>query len=199
MIVIGVTGSIGMGKSTIVSQLEGLGVPVISADAIVHTLLGKGGAAVEAVEKAFPGSLGEDGAINRKKLGDRVFHDQAQMSTLETILHPLVVAEENRFLKQKKTQGVHMAALEIPLLYETGAQKRCDYVIVATVPPEVQKARVMARPGMTEEKFAHILSRQMPDDEKRKRANFIIDTGGGITSSLEQLKTIINSIGKTRA
>ena len=193
MIVLGLTGSIGMGKSTAAAQLESLGAKAISADAIVHQLLGKGGAAVEAVAAIFPETL-EHGVIHRKKLGDIVFWDAEKLKRLEGILHPLVVAEENRFITEQREKGMDFCVLEIPLLYETGAEKRCQFVIVVSAPYFIQKRRVMKRPGMTREKWARILDKQMPDHEKRKRADFVVHTGLGRAYSFFQLKNILKRL-----
>lgn len=186
--VLGLTGSIGMGKSTVAAQLEFLGAKVCSADAIVHRLLT--GAAVKPVGELFPETL-KNGAIDRQALGKIVFHDDAKLKQLEQILHPLVVAEENAFIAAHK-EGV--VVLEIPLLYETGAQSRCDAVMVVTAPHFIQKRRVMKRTGMTEEKFAAILAKQMPDKEKRARATYVVQTGLGKWASLWQVKRIMKEI-----
>jgi dephospho-CoA kinase len=193
MIIIGLTGSIGMGKTTVASQLAALGAAVCSADDIVHRLLGAGGAAVAAVGELFPQAL-KDGAIDRKLLGDIVFHDDEKMQALENILHPLVVAEENRFIEEQRRKGAKFAVLEIPLLYETGAQSRCDAVIVVSAPYFIQKRRVMKRPGMSEAKFQKILSRQLPDRQKRTRADFIVQTGLGLAYSGWQVKRILRRL-----
>ncbi len=193
MIVIGLTGSIGMGKTTVATQLAKLGIPVCSADVIVHRLLGKGGAAVAEVGKYFPGAL-VDGGINRRVLGDIVFHDDAKRKQLEAILHPLVVVQENTFIEKKRAEGAKAAVLEIPLLYETGAQSRCNVVIVVTAPHFIQEKRVLARPGMTRDKLRRILSLQMPDEEKQRRADFVVQTGFGRTYSGFQIKSILREL-----
>lgn len=193
MKIIGLTGSIGMGKSTVASQLAALGAEVCSADDIVHALLAKNGAAVAAVARYFP-ETEKDGAIDRKALGRIVFHDKEKLKTLEGILHPLVIAEENAFIEQKRKEGAHTVVLEIPLLYETGAEKRCDAVIVVTAPPGTQKKRVLGRMHMTEETFRRILEQQMPDHEKQKRADFIVQTGFGRAYSFYQVKRILKKL-----
>lgn len=195
--VLGLTGSIGMGKSTVAAELEALGAKVCNADAIVHRLLGKGGAAVGEVAATFPDTF-EDGAINRKKLGDIVFHNKDKMTQLEKILHPLVVAEENAFIAAKEKNGHDIAVLEIPLLYETGAESRCDYVMVVTAPYFIQKSRVLRRAGMTLDKFRNILALQMPDKEKRARADFVVQTGLGHSYSRRQVKKILEKIREAR-
>lgn len=190
MIILGLTGSIGMGKTTVASQLTQCGIPVCSADTIVHKLLAKGGAAVAPVAEIFPETL-EDGAINRTRLGEIVFTDKAQMTRLEHIIHPLVVSEENNFLEQQRKLSARMVVLDIPLLFETEAEKRCNAVIVVTAPAWIQKRRVLQRKGMTKEKFARILAQQMPDEQKRRRADFIIHTGMGKAYSLYQVKRLL--------
>ncbi len=177
MIVLGLTGSIGMGKSTTADMFRFFGAPVHDADATVHALYR--GAAVPLIEAAFPGTTA-DGTVDRAALAARVLNDAAAMQRLEALVHPLVRAEKEAFLAKARAEGVDVAVLDIPLLYETGQLAGLDAVVVVTAPPEVQKARVLARPGMTEEKFAAILARQLPDAEKRARADFVIDTGHGL-------------------
>lgn len=178
MIVIGLTGSIGMGKSVAARMLRTMGCAVHQADAAVHRLLGPGGAAVAAVAQAFPGTL-RGGAIDRQLLGKLVFGDTVQRQKLEAILHPLVQQEEQ--LKRQRVQqaGRRVLVLDIPLLFETGGDKRCDATCCVTASSAVQRARVLARPGMTETKFNAILAAQLPDAAKRERADFIIPTGYG--------------------
>lgn len=189
MIVLGLTGSIGMGKSTTAGMLRELGVPVHDSDAAVHSLLAEGGAAEQAVIKAFPELVATP--IDRKKLGEIVFNDAARREMLEAILHPLVRVSQMEFIKQHQGQGADIVALDIPLLYETKAESRVDYVIVVTAPPEVQHLRVMSRPGMTEDKFKAIRARQMPDNEKCAKADFIVQTGLGMEKAMEQVREII--------
>jgi dephospho-CoA kinase len=193
MIVIGLTGSIGMGKTTVAAQFAERGAKVCSADAIVHRLLEAGGAAVTEVAKHFPGTAAGN-AIDRKLLGDIVFHDQDKMTLLEGILHPLVAKEENDFLDERRREAASVAILEIPLLFETGGEKRCDLTVVTTAPVCVQKKRVLARPGMNEEKFSRIVSKQMPDKEKRKLADFVVQTGLGKAYSSWQVKRILRKL-----
>ncbi|KAG2443192.1 hypothetical protein HYH02_009269 [Chlamydomonas schloesseri] len=176
--VLGLTGSIGMGKSTVSNMLKEEGVPVWDADATVHKLYSAGGAAVPLVEAAFPG-VTVGGAIDRAALSKYVVGNEAAMKQLEGIVHPLVAADRADFLAQVRASGQPLAVLDIPLLYETGGPDRhgCDAVAVVSAAPDLQRARVLARPGMSEEKLAAILSRQVPDEEKRKRADYVIDTG----------------------
>jgi dephospho-CoA kinase len=193
MKVIGLTGGIGMGKSTAAAQLSLLGAQLCSADEIVHDLLAHAGPASDAVKQEFPEVVTNMG-IDRKRLGDIVFNDKTRRAKLEAILHPLVEAEEKRFIEAARSNGARHVVLEIPLLYETGAEKRCDVVIVVTAPSFVQKSRVMVRPNMSEQKFQQILAAQMPDSEKRKRADFVVQTGFGKAYSFWQLKRIMNKL-----
>lgn len=190
MIVLGLTGSIGMGKSTAANMLLRLGVPVSDADAIVHELIGPDGGAVMAVEAAFPGSV-ENGAVDRAALGARVFGDAAALKRLEAILHPLVGRARDRFLKQAARAGKSVVALDIPLLFETGGDRLCDATIVVVAPHLVQASRVLARPGMTAAKLADIRRRQMPDAQKRRRADFIVPSGLGRHTTLRSLAHIV--------
>lgn len=185
--VLGLTGGIGMGKSTVTLQLASMGAHVCNADIIVHQLLAKGGAGVDPVGKAFKGVV-KNGAVDRKALGAIVFKDKNKLKELEAILHPLVVAEENRFIEEQIAKGSKLVILDIPLLFETGAEKRCDAVMVVSSPAFIQRQRVMKRPGMTEEKFQSILASQMPDSEKRKRADIVIETGLGKAYSYRKIK-----------
>jgi len=198
MLVIGLTGSIGMGKSTAAATLQRLGLPVHDADAAVHRLMERGGAAVAAVSAAFPG-VERDGAIDRGLLGARVLGDDAAMKRLEAILHPLVRTEARRFLAQQARLRRPLAVLDIPLLFETGGDRLCDAVIVVSAPPFIQRARVMRRPGMTEAKFQAILARQMPDEEKRRRADFVVQTGLNKAHSLRQLVAIVRLLTQQNA
>lgn len=200
MLVIGLTGSIGMGKTTAAAMLRRLGLPVHDADAAVHRLMQQGGAAVAAVEAAFPGvsdrgvsdgGISNGGAIDRARLGARVLADGTAMRRLEAILHPLVRAEARTFLAKQARLRRPLAVLDIPLLYETGGDRLCDAVIVVTAPPFIQRARVLRRPGMTEEKMQAILARQLPDADKRRRADFLVQTGLGKRHSLQQLTAIV--------
>jgi len=190
MLVIGLTGSIGMGKSTAATMLRRLGLPVHDADAAVHRLTAPGGAAVEAVAEAFPG-VRRDGGIDRAKLGAAVLSDTAALQRLEAILHPLVRAEARAFLAKQARLRRPLAVLDIPLLFETGGERLCDVVIVVSAPAYIQRARVLRRPGMTEERFQAILERQMPDAEKRRRADFVVKTGLNKAHALRQLSAIV--------
>jgi dephospho-CoA kinase len=185
--VLGLTGSIGMGKSATAGIFRRLGVPVHDADAAVHALYR--GRAVPLIEKAFPG-VAVDGAIDRARLGAAVLHDPARMKQLEAIVHPLVREEEEAFLRKVSAQAP-VAVLDIPLLFETGGETRCDAVLVVTAHPSAQRERVLARPGMTEEKFNAILAKQMPDRQKRARAHFLLDTGRGFASAEAQARSIL--------
>jgi dephospho-CoA kinase len=190
MVVLGLTGSIGMGKSTAATMLRRLGVPVHDADATVHRLLGRSGRAVAAVAAAFPGTAGPAG-IDRAALGRRVFGDAAALRRLERILHPLVRADTARFLRRMRARREPLVVLDIPLLFETAGEGRCDGIIVVTAPAFLQRARVLGRPGMSEARFAAILAKQMPDREKRRRADFIVLTGLGRRETLRRLAEIV--------
>jgi dephospho-CoA kinase len=185
--IIGLTGSIGMGKSTAAAALRRDGVPVHDADQAVHRLLAKGGAAVTAVAAAFPGVV-IDGAVDRPALGRRVFGDAAALTRLEAILHPLVQREARAFLARARRQRRRLAVLDVPLLFETGGERRCDAVIVVSAPRAVQQARVLARPGMTPARLAAIEARQMPDAEKRRRADWVVPTGLDRRTALHALR-----------
>ena len=197
MLIVGLTGSIGMGKSTAAATLRRLGLPVHDADAAVHRLMARGGAAVEAVAQAFPG-VECDGAIDRKRLAARVLEDPAALQRLEAILHPLVRRETHRFLAQQARLRRPIAVLDIPLLYETGAERRCDVVIVVSAPAFIQRARVLSRPGMTEARFRAILARQLPDAEKRRRADFVVQTGLDKAHALRQLAAIVTLLKSSK-
>ena len=191
MIVLGLTGSIGMGKSTAAAMLRRLGLPLFDADRIVHRLLAPSGDAVRPVASAFPGVETEAGGIDRGLLGQRVFADAAALARLEAILHPMVAAEEKRFLNRARARRERLAVLEIPLLFDTGGERRCDYVIVVSASALVQNQRVLKRPGMTEIRLVAILRKQMPDHEKRRRADFVVPTGLGRSLTLRHLRAII--------
>ena len=185
--VLGLTGSIGMGKSATAAVFRRLGVPVHDADAAVHRLYR--GRAAPMIGRAFPGTLTE-GTVDRAKLGAAVLNDPARLKALEAIVHPLVREEEENFLRGVAATAP-LAVLDIPLLFETGGGKRCDATLVVTAPPHVQRERVLARPGMTEDKFSAILSKQMPDAEKRARAHFLVDTSRGFASAEAQVRSIL--------
>jgi dephospho-CoA kinase len=185
--VLGLTGSIGMGKSATADLFRRLGVPVHDADATVHRLYR--GRAAPLIEKAFPGTVTE-GAVDRARLGAAVLDSPERMQQLEAIVHPLVREEEESFLKRLAALAP-VAVLDIPLLFETGGETRCDAVLVVTAPAAVQRDRVLARPGMTEAKFHAILARQMRDEDKRTRAHFLVDTSRGFSSAEAQVKSIL--------
>lgn len=193
MFILGLTGSIGMGKTSAARTLRRLGVPVHDADAAVHRLLGTGGACVAAVEAAFPGVV-HDGAVDRKDLGQRVFGKPASLARLEAILHPPVRREAIDFLERHARQRRSVVVLDIPLLFETGGDHLCDATVVVSAPAMVQAARVLGRPGMTEARFRSILAQQMSDAEKRRRADFIVSTGLGKRDTLRQLAAIIKLV-----
>ena len=194
MIVLGLTGSVGMGKSTAASMFRRLGVPVHDSDAAVHRLMAPGGAAVPAVAAAFPGVSDKAGGIDRGTLGARVFGDGRALKRLERILHPLVRQSQARFLKEARARRVPLVVLDIPLLFETGGEKRCDAVIVVSAPPWVQRARVMGRANMTEARFRAILKKQMPDHEKRRRADYIVQSGLGRALTYRRLIRLVQAL-----
>lgn len=190
MLVLGLTGSIGMGKSTTATLFEAEGVPVYDSDAAVHALYAVGGAAVAPVEAAFPGVV-VDGAIDRARLSARVVGDPEALAKLEAIVHPLVGAHRIGFFEKAQAGGCQIVVLDIPLLFETGGEKKVDKVVVVSAPADVQRARVLARPEMTPEKFEAILARQTPDAEKRARADFVIDTSQGLDSARQQVRDLL--------
>ncbi len=191
MIVIGLTGSIGMGKSTTAKMFAEEGVPVHDSDEAVHRLYA--GPAMPLVEAAFPG-VTVDGKIDRTILGAKVLGNPAAMKTLEGIIHPLVRADANDFLRRNRDAGAQLAVLDIPLLFETGGRDRVDKVVVVTAPADVQRERVLARPGMTVEKFEAILARQVPDVEKRRQADYIVDTGQGMDAARNAVREIVAAL-----
>jgi dephospho-CoA kinase len=194
MIVIGLTGSIGMGKSTAAHMLRQLKLPVHDADAVVHALLGPRGRAVPAVLAAFPGTAGHDSNIDRKVLGRRVFGDSVALHRLERLLHPLVAAEERRFIASCARRRAPIVIRDVPLLYETGGDRRCAAVMVVSAPLFLQRQRVLARPGMTETQFRQILAKQLPDREKRRRTPYIVETSLGKRHSLKMLCRFLKMI-----
>ena len=195
MKIIGLTGSIGMGKSVATAMLRDMGIPVHCSDESVHALLAPKGAAVDLVEQSFPGSLNKrDHSIDRAALGAQIFGNDEKRKVLESILHPLVVDSQRKFIADNTRVKTPLVVLDIPLLYETGAEARVDKVIVVSAPAFIQRQRVMARPGMTEEKFAAILSAQTPDNEKRRRADFVIETGIGMAETRKELERVISSL-----
>lgn len=191
MIVIGLTGSIGMGKTTTAALFAEEGVPVNDADQVVHDLYR--GEAVAPIAELFPDAV-IDGVVDRRRLSKNLAKNPAKFGELEAIVHPLVRQREKEFLRQQREQKQPLVVLDIPLLFETGAENRVDKIVVVSCAPDVQRKRVLDRAGMTEEKFALILSRQMPDAEKRSRADYVIDTGLGIDKAREQVKTILEEL-----
>lgn len=190
MLIVGLTGSIGMGKTTASRVLRRLGLPVHDADASVHRHFAPGGTAVDAVEAAFPGVV-RGGGIDRQELGRRVFHDPDALARLEAIIHPLVRADSHTFLRHCALRRDPLAVLDVPLLFETGGDRNCDVTILVSAPAFLQAQRVLRRPGMTPEKLHDIRARQMPDREKRRRADFIVPTGLGKRESLRALARIV--------
>lgn len=178
MFVIGLTGSIGMGKSTTTAMFRKRGVPVQDADAIVHGLMARGGKAVSAIEAAFPG-VTHDGAVDRPELGKRVFGDPVALKKLESILHPMVSAERTGFLRRAALRRKRMVLVDVPLLFETHGERKCDMTVLVTAPHFVQASRVLARPGVTRERLDAIRSKQMPDTAKRRLADVVVNTGLG--------------------
>lgn len=187
-IVIGLTGSIGMGKSTVAKMFADEGVPVFDADAVVHQLQGPEGALVAAIEARFPGTTGSKG-VDRTALAERVLGEPEALQNLEALIHPAVARERARFIADHA--DAPLVILDIPLLFEAGGAGSVDKIVVVSAPADVQCARVLARPGMTPGKLAHILSRQMPDEEKRARADFIVPTGGSLDATRDTVRRII--------
>lgn len=194
MIVLGLTGSIAMGKSAAAAALRRMGVPLFDADRAVHRLLAPGGGAVARVAAAFPGTRDESGGIDRRRLGQQVFTDPAALARLEAILHPMVRAEEERFLARARARRDPVVVLDVPLLFESGGAGRCDSVLVVSAPSFLQRQRVLRRPGMTEARLDAILATQMPDREKRRRADFVVATGLGRGLTLRRLKAILRML-----
>ena len=191
MLVIGLTGGIGMGKSAAAEHFARAGVPVFNADACVHRLYE--GDAVEAIEAAFPG-VARGGKVDRQLLSERIAGSPERLRQLEEIVHPLVVASEVEFLREQEKNGADMAVLEIPLLFETGAHSRVDVTVVLSAPEVVQRDRVLARPGMTIDKLEHLLARQLPDVEKRARADYVVDSGLPLDAMHAELDRLLESL-----
>ncbi len=191
MLIIGLTGSIGMGKSTAAQRFRQNGIAVFDADAEVHRLYG--GEAAPLIEEAFPGTV-IDGVVDRARLAAALMDDEATIGRLEAIVHPLVRKAEHAFLQSEKARGARMAVLEIPLLFETGADDRVDVTMVVSAPAEIQRERVLARPGMSEEKLERLLANQLPDAEKRARADFVVDTSGQVEETGAVIDSIIESL-----
>ena len=190
------TGSLGMGKTTAARYFAEAGVPVHDSDAVVHALYE--GKAVSAIEQAFPGSTSA-GKVDRAKLAAMVLNDPAALARLEAIVHPLVSESTDEFLADAKAKGVPVVVLDVPLLFETDTHRRCDAVVVVSAPSEVQRQRVMERPGMTEEKFTAILAKQLPDVEKRQRADFIVDSSKDFDHARAQVRDILGAVAKMTA
>jgi dephospho-CoA kinase len=196
MFVLGLTGSIGMGKSATAAIFRAAGIPVHDSDATVHGLYR--GAAVPLIEAAFPGTV-TDGVVDRTELAAQVLDNLPAIKKLEAIVHPLVKASRQAFVADARARGEKLVVVDIPLLYETGAEAETDAVLLVTAPEPVQKARLVARPGMTEEKLAAILAKQIPDAEKRRRADFIIDTSQGHDDAERQVKALLDHLLNTSA
>lgn len=190
MKVIGLTGSIGMGKSTTAAMFRDAGIPVYDADAAVHDLYDAGGAAVGPVGEAFPGVV-RDGRVDREALRQRVLGDPAALQRLNAIVHPLVGEDREVFFRAARDAGAQMVVLDIPLLFETGGHAQVDAVVVVSAPPEMQRERVLARPGMTSDRLDAILAQQMADAEKRARAHYVVDTGQGLEPARRQVAAIV--------
>jgi dephospho-CoA kinase len=191
MFILGLTGSLGMGKSTTARFFAEEGVPVHDADAVVHRLYD--GEAAAAIETAFPGTTA-GGKVDRDKLAARVLGDSAALKRLEAIVHPLVQEAERRLLAAAESRGEKVAVLDIPLLFETGGEERVDAVVVVSAPPDVQRSRALERPGMTVDKLDAILAKQMPDDEKRRRADFVVDTSRGFEAARADVRAILDAV-----
>ena len=194
MIKLALTGSIGMGKSATAAMFAARGVPVYDADAAVHTIYGKGGEAVAPLEWAFPGVIGKDGAVDRNKLREKVAKNPEAMKKLEVIVHPIVAGLQNAFLAKAEAEGADIVVLDIPLLFETGGEKKVDAIVVVTAPADVQRERVLARGSMTADQFEAILARQTPDSVKQKRADFVINTGLGFPYAEAQVDAILEAL-----
>ena len=193
MIILGLTGSIGMGKSTTAKLFAEAGVPVYDADATVHMVYE--GEAAPAIEAAFPGTTA-DGKVDRAKLSALVLHDPAAMRQLEQIVHPMLRAYHQKFIEDAERSGAAVAVVDVPLLFETGGEKRVDAVVVVTTSPDIQRQRILSRDNMTGEKLDAILARQLPDAEKRKRADFIVDTSHGLDPVRARIRDILSEAGK---
>ena len=192
MITLALTGSIGMGKSTVAAMFADAGIPVFDADAIVHALQGPAGRLVPAIEARFPGST-RDGAVDRMALSAAVLHDRDELAALEAIVHPAVHHERARFMVEHADAPALL--FDIPLLFETGGESAFDKVIVVSAPADIQRERVLGREGMSEQKFAQIMERQVPDEEKRARADFVIDTSGPFDATRRQVDAILACLG----
>lgn len=198
MVIVGLTGSIGMGKSETAKMFRRLGIAVYDADAAVHGIYAPGGSAVAPIEEAFPGVTGPNG-VDRDALAKRVLNDPAALKKLESIVHPLVGLEQQKFLAQAAAEKAEIIVIDVPLLYETGGQKRVDCVVLVSAPYEMQRERVLARPGMSEEKFQSILAKQVPDAQKREQADYIIDSSKGLEAAMAQVEALIPLLRKVPA
>jgi len=196
MIIIGLTGSIAMGKTETAKMFKRLNIPVYNADAAVHELYAKTGAAVEPIGRLFPDVV-NNGEISREKLSQKIIQDPGVVDIIEKIVHPLVRAKQNEFISQSQKDGAQLVILDIPLLFETGAEARVDKIIIVTAPAHIQRQRALARPGMTEEKFQLILSRQVPDAEKRAKADYIVETDKGLEQAFQQVRAIVDDLNAT--
>ncbi len=196
MIKIALTGSIGMGKSTVAAMFAEAGIPVFDADAEVRRMQGYGGCLVEEIGRRFPGSV-VDGAVDRERLSAHVVADRDELAALELIVHPAVAEARERFIEEHRADAALL--FEIPLLFETRGEGAFDKVITVSAPPQIQRDRVLSRPGMTTEKLDRLLSRQVPDSEKRERADFVIDTGGGLDDTRRQVDAILTCLGLAAA
>ena len=194
MIVLGLTGSIGMGKTTTANMFAEAGCPVFNADQAVHDLYDRGGEAVPLIQAVFPDAVIE-GAIDRSRLGEYMRKDPLQLQVLESFIHPMVAKKREAFFNEARSQGADIVVMDVPLLFETGGDRYVDKIVVVTAPAEVQKDRVLARPGMTEELFKALLARQTPDAEKRKRADFLIFTHKGLEQAREQVHNVLMILG----
>ena len=192
-LLVGLTGSIGMGKSETAKMFARLGIPVNDSDANVHAVYEPGGAAVPEIEKAFPGSV-RDGRVDRALLSRALAADPSGFKRLEAIVHPLVAKVQQAFLAKAVADGADMVVLDVPLLFETGGHARMDAVVVVSAPSHIQRARVLERPGMTEDKLDQILSRQMPDEEKRAKAHYVVVTDKGLDHAAEQVEMIVKDL-----
>jgi dephospho-CoA kinase len=193
MVILGLTGSIGMGKSTTAKLFAEAGVPVYDADATVHKIYE--GEATSAIEAAFPGTTAQ-GKVDRAKLSAAVIHDRAAMRRLEQIVHPMLRSHHQKFLDEAEHSGAPVAVVDVPLLFETGGEKRVDAVVVVTTSADIQRERILSRENMTSEKLDALLARQMPDAEKRARADFLVDTSHGLEPVREQIRDILNQAAK---
>jgi dephospho-CoA kinase len=194
MILLGLTGSIGMGKTTTAAMFAQEGAPVWDADAAVHALYGPGGAAVAPIEAAFPG-VAASGEVDRAALSARLVEDPAAFRRLEAIVHPMVSADRQAFVARARASGARVAVIDVPLLFEGGGHREVDAVVVVTADPASQRRRVLDRPGMTEERLDSLLARQTPDADKRSRADFVVDTGAGLDAARDQVRLILATVG----